>query len=91
MFSLIDVVLTVEGGESIPLHVDAGPSISLELAEPFIGGRLPDYHGSVDVTPAGTAQTLATAGTSLLTDIVVEPIPSNYGRIAWNGAALTVS
>lgn len=29
-------------------------------------------------------------GTMISEKIIIEPIPSNYGRIAWNGHALTV-
>lgn len=49
------------------------------------------YDGETTVTPSAEVQTLRTGGTVLLTDIIVNPIPSNYGLITWNGATLTVS
>lgn len=49
------------------------------------------YAGSTHVTPTDTAQTLATAGLFVDEDIVVDPVPQNYGRITWDGATLTVS
>lgn len=49
------------------------------------------YSGTIDVTPSGERQTLPTAGYMLQADIVVEPIPSNYGLITWDGTTLTVS
>lgn len=52
---------------------------------------LPEYTGSVDVVPTGSAQVLSTAGTALATNIIVEPIPSNYGLITWDGQTITVS
>lgn len=88
---MVDLTLTVSGGESVPLSVSESPGVSLDLGVPFIGGRLPDYTGPTTVTPTGTAQTLATAGRSLNQNIVVEPIPSNYGLVSWNGSVLTVS
>ena len=63
-----------------------------------LSGRitLPDidaeiYTGDTDITPGSTARTLPTNGKMLLTDITVQPIPSNYGLITWNGSVLTVS
>ena len=49
------------------------------------------YDGETTVTPSAETQTLRTGGTVLLSDITINPIPSNYGLITWNGATLTVS
>ncbi len=49
------------------------------------------YSGTIDITPTEEKQTLPTAGYMLQADIVVEPIPSNYGLITWDGTTLTVS
>lgn len=49
------------------------------------------YSGTIDVTPTGEKQTFPTSGYMLQADIVVEPIPSNYGLITWDGTTLTVS
>ena len=51
----------------------------------------PDYTGPVEITPNQTTQILNTAFKSILVDIKVNPIPSNYGLITWNGSTLTVS
>lgn len=53
--------------------------------------RLPDYEGPYEVTPSRSAQTVHTSGKSLIGDITVNPIPSNYGLVTWNGSVLTVS
>lgn len=55
------------------------------------GGARPHYHGQTEFTPTQTYQTAHTAGLVVDTDIVIEPIPSNYGKITWNGAVLTVT
>ena len=47
--------------------------------------------GAVTVTPNNTTQTVVTAGKFTTGSITVEPIPSNYGLITWDGSALTVS
>ena len=52
---------------------------------------LPAYEGEITITPTQETQILSTAGKSVYEDITVNPIPSNYGLITWDGAALTVS
>lgn len=54
-------------------------------------GDLPYYSGAVEITPSQDTQILQTAETILLNNITVNPIPSNYGLITWNGSTLTVS
>ena len=56
-----------------------------------IRGSYPDYAGAYEVTPSAETQILPTSGTGLLQDIRINPIPSNYGLITWNGATLLVS
>ena len=51
----------------------------------------PAYTGSTEVTPTREMQVLYTANKSVLSDITINPIPSNYGLIAWDGSTLTVS
>lgn len=54
-------------------------------------GDLPEYDGPYEVTPTTEAQTLATANTAVTDNIIIHPIPPNYGLISWNGSTLTVS
>ena len=49
------------------------------------------YTGPTEVTPTQETQTLYTEGTSMPSNIVVNPIPSNYGLITYNGSIITVS
>ena len=49
------------------------------------------YTGNYTVTPTGETQTLSTADLMMTQDVTVNPIPSNYGLITWNGSTLTVS
>ncbi len=51
----------------------------------------PAYQGSYTVTPSAQAQVINTDGLVMADDFTVEPIPSNYGLITWNGSYLTVS
>lgn len=65
--------------------------IPVNVAAQIVASTLPNYSGPFEVTPGDTAQTLSTADTAVRRDIIINPIPSNYGKIAWNGAVLTVS
>ena len=50
-----------------------------------------DYTGSYEFTPTQSTQTAPTANKTLTGNITINPIPSNYGLITWDGATLTVS
>lgn len=50
-----------------------------------------EYDGPYDATPSSSAQTFQTTGRLMTADFVVNPIPSNWGLITWNGSTLTVS
>lgn len=52
---------------------------------------MPAYDGPTEVTPTQETQVLYTANKAVLSNITVNPIPSNYGLITWNGSTLTVS
>lgn len=55
------------------------------------GGSGPAYRGPYEVTPTSETQVLPTEGKRMTADVVVNPIPSNYGLITWDGSKLTVS
>lgn len=52
---------------------------------------LEEYEGPYTVTPSEDTQTLGTEGFHMARDVTINPIPSNYGRITYNGSILTVS
>ena len=49
------------------------------------------YMGATTFTPTQQTQVVYTQGAYMTTNITVEPIPTNYGLISWNGYTLTVS
>ena len=49
------------------------------------------YMGETDVTPSSETQILETASLVMGSNITINPIPSNYGLITWNGSTLLVS
>lgn len=67
------------------LGIDTGTPIVRELVE-----RDP-YTGDYVVTPSAETQVLQTKHLRMTDNITVNPVPSNYGLITWNGSFLTVS
>ena len=53
--------------------------------------NVPPYTGAYEVTPSPQTQTLSTNGKRMTDDVIVNPIPSNYGLITWDGSVITVS
>jgi len=82
----------VDDATSAALRVGDPPAVTFGTGEyvPYVPA-IDEYDGPYEVTPTNVAQTLATRGLLSTADIVVNPIPSNYGLIQWNGAVLTVS
>lgn len=62
---------------------------AVEVTSAVIVGGIP-YSGSYSATPSEVAQTLPTASRMLNANITIDPIPSNYGRLLWDGTILTV-
>lgn len=50
-----------------------------------------EYTGDYTFTPTQESQTIPIEGLTATQDITINPIPSNYGLITWDGATLTVS
>lgn len=49
------------------------------------------YEGEYTFTPSAEAQTIAINGKVALHNITIQPIPSNYGLVSWNGATLSIT
>lgn len=54
-----------------------------------VGGD--EYTGSYEFTPTTETQTISIQYKIATQNITINPIPSNYGLITWDGATLTVS
>ena len=79
--------VVLDGELSLNLNIDGEAGTVIKVTE----HDLPVYSGQTEVTPSEETQTLQTANRTVLQNIVVNPIPSNYGLITWNGSTLTVS
>lgn len=66
--------------------------VTIESALAYIKEEVADpFEGDYEYTPSEETQTIQIAGKSAYQNITINPIPSNYGLITWNGATLTVS
>lgn len=73
-----EITVTAVRRQSVDMEVSGGAS-----GEP--------YEGPYEVTPSSETQVLRTQQKMAIRNIIVNPIPSNYGLITWNGSVLTVS
>lgn len=84
------IELHVASSDSIGLHMGGGSSVPLEIGATVYGGGMP-YTGNYEVTPSAQTQTLPTENRQMSGNIIINPIPSNYGLITYNGSVITVS
>lgn len=70
---------------------DSGYSIAADIGEVTIIGTTEPYTGSYVFTPTQSTQIIEIENKRATADITINPIPSNYGLITWDGATLTVS
>lgn len=83
--------LTVDEETDLTLSVDNADSVELSVAESVEMFTVDDYMGEYEYTPTAETQTVSIEGLRASQDIVINPIPSNYGLITWDGSTLTVS
>lgn len=81
---------SIAANRSITGTLSATKRLTGQLTIPKVIGMDP-YQGEYEVTPSEEEQVLNTGGKYLSKSVVVAPIPSNYGRITWDGRTLTVS
>lgn len=88
---------TIVIGGDISLSLDPldGESTLLSEADGSPGDFYPilpkDYTGAYEFTPSMETQIAEVGGFFMDDDIIIHPIPRNYGLITWNGSFLTIS
>lgn len=84
------LTFVLDGGESLSFALVEDGTLTFDVSTPHsIDADV--YEGSYEVTPSAETQTLNTSGLMMSQDVTINPIPSNYGLITWNGSTLTVS
>ena len=79
---MITVPMTVSA-TNVTVNMSIGASYNVVGAE--------DYEGSYEWTPSDETQTIPIQWLRATENIIINPIPENYGLITWNGSVLTVS
>ena len=82
------ITATITAGRSMSASITPSSGISGTLS--IRGSHSAPYQGEYVITPSEGEQVLDTSSRLMLDDLVIEPIPSNYGRILWDGSKLTV-
>ena len=77
--------------ETIPVSVSAAGAAFALSVNAITEVMADPYTGSYEFTPSSEAQTIPVAGLGMTQDLVINPIPSDYGHIGWNGSVITVS
>lgn len=75
---------TVDGETTLVTETDGSPGDFFPL--------LPkEYTGQMEFTPTMESQVVGVRGFYMAEDIVINPIPQNYGLVTWNGHSLRIS
>ena len=69
--------------DNVLLPFSLGASYAMVSGEP--------YTGTYTVTPSTETQTLLTEDKLMTQNVTINPIPSDWGHITWDGSVLTVS
>ena len=81
---------TIKQGATVTAKLARGHTITAHVDKAY-AETSPTYGGPYEVTPTRYTQTLPTEGTLMSGNVKVNPIPSNYGLITYNGSVITVS
>lgn len=89
---MIEATLTVQIAEAYTLEVQKAEEHSLTPELNIVHRVVSDpYEGAYEYTPSDSEQIIPILGKTATQDIIINPIPTNYGLITWNGSTLTVS
>lgn len=80
----------LSGIGSVTAELVGTATVQADLTIPEVVQTNP-FEGDYEYTPSGETQTIEINGLRAIADIVINPIPSNYGLITWNGSTITVS
>lgn len=76
----------------IDFDVVAPDELEMDISSsPVVHYDAPPYEGEYEVTPSRETQVLSTEGKTMTGDVVVKPIPQNYGLIEYDGFRIRVS
>lgn len=87
--------VVLDGSCTLASHLDGRCALSNQLDGNSIAvlkvREVEYYTGSYEYTPTQSTQIIPIEQLTASQNITINPIPSNYGLITWNGSSLTVS
>ena len=86
-----DIALHVDDSSRASLHIQSDTQKALSVDGQFYNIGVPEYRGSCLIEPSESEIVMAVEGMKMPHDVVISPIPSNYGLITWDGSTITVS
>ena len=85
-----EIIGSLKSSGQLSGFLSANKGISGLLTIPSAAG-VEVYEGPYELTPTEDTQTVAIERKMATANIVINPIPYNYGLVTWNGSTLTVS
>lgn len=86
-----NINLVVDEAENVEFTLDDGEEHGLDIDANIVVVEGNPYFGPYEITPSNATQTFQTVNQLMTSNLVINPIPSNYGLITWDGSTLTVS
>lgn len=86
----VPMVVSADTAE-IPMAVAASAVAVDMVMGAAVTVNYPLFDGEYAYTPTTEMQTVPIGGKAAVQNITINPIPSNYGLITWNGSTITVS
>ena len=78
--------------DTLPMDVTSSEeTIGMDIGAEYAMSDTDPFEGSYEYTPSEQTQTIPIEDLRATQDIVINPIPSNYGLITYNGVSITVS
>lgn len=94
LFDAMEKTIVIEGEYTLKNMIDGESSLlNMIDAECGIFQKVIDvdvYEGETTITPSNQVQILNTKEKMIPENMIIQAIPSNYGKITWNGFSLTV-
>lgn len=87
------IMLDVRISEQYDVAVSGSETIGTATDSQIVINRIEadEYIGPYEVTPSATEQVLEIRNKKATQNIIVNPIPNNYGLVTWDGVMLTIS
>lgn len=80
---------TLESAGALSFELSNANAIQFDLKTPAQIG-VDNYEGDYVITPSSQTQTLNTRGLRMTQNVTINPIPSDYGHIVYDGSKILV-